>query len=167
MRLTNNSTLTLRASPPSHRNPLNVFYPQAILTAIGALICAFCSASSEAAAAAAPLSTQTAEEVIIRGPDIVRRPLPGSGPGVPPGLTNPEVISLTRGVTYEDLDLSKPDDVAELEARVKKTAEDVCMELATRYPRNSGQYVFADVDCVKKATDDGMRTVEEIMAALK
>jgi len=137
-----------------------------MIGAVGAFLCGFVS-SSQAASPAAPLSAQTTEEVIIRAPDVVRRPLPRSGPGSPPGLTNPEIISLTRAVSYSDLNLSIASDVAELETRVRNTAREVCLELARRYPRNGAQYVFADTDCVKKATDDGMDTVKAITAALK
>ena len=106
------------------------------------------------------------EDVIIRAPDVVRRPLPRT-PGVAPGLLNPEIVSLTRAVSYADLDLSKAADVAELETRVKNTAKDVCQELNRRYPRNGGQYVYGSADCVKKATDDGLDIVKAIAAAGK
>ena len=131
-----------------------------------ALLCGFVGVSHAAPAPAQPLSAQTTDEIIIRAPDVVRRPLPRPGPGAPPGLTNPEIISLTRAVSYADLDLSKAADVSELEARVRNTARDVCLELARRYPRQGAQYTFADADCVKKATDDGMDTVKAITAAL-
>src|SRR5262245_62084570 len=58
------------------------------------------------------------EEVIVQSPYILRR---GPAPrGIaPPGLTNPELITLSRRVSYRDLDLSTPSGVAVLEARIK------------------------------------------------
>jgi UrcA family protein len=133
----------------------------------GAVLCGFVSASSPAVTSAAtvqtaPLSAPTTEEIIIRPPEVVRRALPRTGLGTPPGLTNPENISLTHAVSYSDLDLSKASDLAELGARVRNTARDVCQELSRRYPRTGGQYVYANVDCVRKATNDGMVTVRAI-----
>ena len=133
--------------------------------AIGAVLCASAIANGTALAQATGPSAQVTEEVIIRAPDVVRRQLPRSGPGTPPGLTNPEIVSLTRAVSYSDLDLSKASDVTELETRVKNTARDVCQELNRRFPKANNQYVYANTDCVKKATDDGMEVVRQITAA--
>ena len=121
------------------------------------------AAPAPAAPAAAP-STQVTQEVIIRAPDVVRRPLPRSGPGAPPGLTNPEIISLTRAVSYSDLDLAKASDVQELQRRIGNTARDVCQELTRRYPRQNAEYVYSATDCVRKATDDGLEVVRQLTA---
>lgn len=110
-----------------------------------------------------PPSAQVTEELIIRAPDVVRRPLPRSGPGAPTGLTNPEIISLTRAVSYSDLDLTRAPDVAEMRRRIGNTARDICQELTRRYPRNS-EYVYSANDCVKKATDDGLETLNQLTA---
>jgi len=132
-----------------------------MLAAAGALLCGLVSASP--AVAQAP-SSEAAEEVIVRAPYVVRREPLARG-GAPSSFSNPELISLSRGVTYADLDLSKAQGVAELETRVRTTARDVCQELNSRYPRTGGQYVYANTDCVKKATDDGMDAVRQIAAA--
>ena len=133
-----------------------------MFAAAAACLCGITSTSGPAAAQnTAAAVAQGTEQLIIRAPEIVRRPLPRNGPGVPPGLTNPEIISLTRAVSYSDLDLSKTSDVAELQTRIRNTARDVCQELVTRYPKANG-YVYANVDCVKKAVDDGLATVSLI-----
>ena len=132
-----------------------------MLAAAGALLCGLVSASP--AVAQAP-SSEAAEEVIVRAPYVVRREPLARG-GAPSSFSNPELISLSRGVTYADLDLSKAQGVAELETRVRTTARDVCQELNNRYPKTGGQYVYANTDCVKKATDDGMDAVRQIAAA--
>jgi UrcA family protein len=132
-----------------------------MLAAAGALLCGLVSASP--AIAQAP-SSEASEEVIVRAPYVVRREPLARG-GAPSSFSNPELISLSRGVTYADLDLSQAQGVAELETRVRTTARDVCQELNSRYPRTGGQYVYANTDCVKKATDDGMEAVRQIAAA--
>lgn len=132
-----------------------------MLAAAGALLCGLASASP--AVAQAP-SYEASEEVIVRAPYVVRREPLARG-GAPSSFSNPELISLSRGVSYADLDLSQAQGVAELETRVRTTARDVCQELNSRYPRTGGQYVYANTDCVKKATDDGMEAVRQIAAA--
>jgi UrcA family protein len=122
------------------------------------------AAAAPAAPQAAPPSAQVTEELIIRAPDVVRRPLPRNGPGTPPGLTNPEIISLTRAVSYEDLDLSRASDVQEMQRRIGNTARDICQELTRRYPRQNAEYVYSANDCVKKATDDGLETLKQLTA---
>jgi UrcA family protein len=146
----------------------------AVLAAAVAVLCALATASSPsvaqtdaAAGAPPPPSSQVTEEIIIRAPEVVRRPLPRSGPGTPPGLTNPEIISLTSAVRYADLDLSKAADVAELQQRVRDAAQELCRVLDLRYPKTGGQYIYANFDCYRKATDDGLAVVTQITAARK
>jgi UrcA family protein len=128
--------------------------------AMGVFLCGFVSASSPAVAQAGP---EASEQVIIRSPYVVRRePAPRST--APTGFSNPELISLSRTVSYADLDLSKPSGVAELQTRVRNTAIQVCQELNAKYPRTGGQYIYASTDCVRKATDDGMGVVRQITA---
>jgi UrcA family protein len=119
-----------------------------------------------AAAATPPPPPPPTEELIIRAPDVVRRPLPRQpGPGAQsPGLRNPEIISLTRAVSYADLDLGRPADVQELQRRIGTTARDICAELQRRFPRQNPEFVYSATDCVKKATDDGMETVRQLTA---
>ena len=132
-----------------------------MFAAVGTFLCGLLSANSPAVAQAP--SSEAAEEVTIRAPYVVRREPLARG-GAPTGFSNPELISLSRGVSYADLDLSKAQGIAELETRVRTTARDVCQELNSRYPRTGGQYVYANTDCVKKATDDGMEAVRQIAA---
>jgi len=132
-----------------------------MLAAACALLCGLVTTSP--AVAQAP-SSEASEEVIVRAPYVVRREPLARG-GAPSSFSNPELISLSRGVNYADLDLSQARGVAELETRVRTTARDVCQELNSRYPRTGGQYVYANTDCVKKATDDGMDAVRQIGAA--
>jgi UrcA family protein len=93
---------------------------------------------------------------------VVRRE-PASGPRAG-GLNNPQLVVVSRGVSYADLDLSKPAGVAELQTRARNTARDVCLELTRLYPKAGGQYVYSSTDCVKKTTDDGMDLIKQITA---
>jgi UrcA family protein len=142
-----------------------------MFAAAGAVLCGFVIANSPAAAGAAepaaPPSAEVTDEIIIRAPNVVRRPLPRTGPGTPPGLANPEIISLSSTVSYADLDFSRAEDVIEMETRIRDTARDVCEELNRRYPRQSTQYVYTNTDCVRKATDDGLEVFRQITAAIK
>ena len=134
-----------------------------MFAAAGALLCGFVTTSSPAVAQAVSASSEANEEVTIRAPYVVRRE-PAPRVGAPSGFRNPELISLSRVVSYADLDLSRASGIAELQTRVRNTARDVCQELNTRYPRTGGQYVYANTDCVKKATDDGMEAIEQVTA---
>jgi UrcA family protein len=133
-----------------------------MFAAVGASLCGFVSANSPAVAQAAPASPEVTEEIIVRGPYIVRRePLAARNRY---GLTNPEIISVSRAVSYADIDLSKGPGANELEKRIRDTANDVCQELNRRYPR-SGIYIYVSTDCVKSATDDAMAVAKQVIAA--
>ena len=139
MKLINNSTLPAR---------------DLMVVAVGAFLCGIVSASSPA------FAQQANEQVIITSPYVVRQaPAPANRAA---GLRNPELVSVTRAVSYADLDLSKAAGVTELQTRVRNTAKDVCQELFTRFPK--GQYIYPVTDCVKKATDDGLEAVKQIAA---
>jgi len=143
MKLISNSTLAAR---------------DLMFAAVGAFLCGFVSASPAVAQAGPPSS----EQVIITSPYVVRQaPAPANRAA---GLRNPELISVTRAVSYADLDLSKAVGVTELQTRVRNTARDVCAELNRLYPRTGGQYIYSNTDCVKKATDDGMEVVKQVAA---
>ena len=119
-------------------------------------------AGQPAAAQQGPASPAAGEQVIITSPYVVRKETVSSNRA--PGLRNPELVSISRAVTYADLDLSKPSGVAELQTRVRNTARDVCGELSRLFPRTSGQYVYGGTDCVRKATDDGMEAIRQVSA---
>ena len=119
-------------------------------------------AGQPATAQQGPSSPAAGEQVIITSPYVVRKEAVPSNRA--PGLRNPELVSISRAVTYADLDLSKPSGVAELQTRVRNTARDVCGELSRLYPRTSGQYVYGGTDCVRKATDDGMEAIKQVSA---
>lgn len=74
------------------------------------------------------------------------------------GEVNPTEYSLSREVAFADLDLSQPLDRAELRARVRHTARELCFELNDRVPDLRG-YPSEDRECVRKASQQAMRDV--------
>ena len=83
-----------------------------MIAAAAALRCGFVSTSSPTAGQEVSPSSEANEEVIIRAPYVARRdPVPRVG--APSGFRNPELISLSRVVSYADLDLSRASGVAE------------------------------------------------------
>lgn len=73
------------------------------------------------------------------------------------GEINPTAYSLSRPVSFSDLDLSNPADRAELRIRIHETAQDVCAELDARVPGLHDRQ--ANRECVRQAARDAMRDV--------
>ena len=74
------------------------------------------------------------------------------------GEINPTEYSLSREVVFSDLDLRQPLDRAELRARVRHTARELCAELNDRVPNLRG-YPSEDRECVRKASQQAMSEV--------
>jgi UrcA family protein len=72
-----------------------------------------------------------------------------------------EEVTLTRRVSYGDLNLAKTADAAELQRRVDQTAKDSCKELDDRYPFEDKQIK----DCTKTTVDKAMAQVRAAIAA--
>jgi UrcA family protein len=70
-------------------------------------------------------------------------------------------VSMSYGVSYADLDLTQPDDRAELEGRVQEAAAQICEILAERF--SAGRVTAAD--CRRQAQSDAMAKVNEVIAA--
>jgi len=73
-----------------------------------------------------------------------------------------ELVTLTRRVSYADLDLTTHAGATELEKRVSDTAKDACKQLDTLYPLTAAD---TGPSCVKKATDDAMTQAHAAIAA--
>jgi len=76
------------------------------------------------------------------------------------GEINPVELSVSRPVSFSDLDLSHESGYIELHARVRDTARDLCAELDARFPELRGDR-DADRECVRTATRNAMRSVME------
>ena len=126
----------------------------------GVLAGGLVSASSPALAQAGSPAPEASEQVMITSPYVIKREAVTAARAQ--GVRNPELVSLSRPVSYSDLDMSKSSDVAALQQRARNTARDVCQDLTRLYPR--GQFIYAN-DCVQKATDDAMATIKQIADA--
>jgi UrcA family protein len=103
------------------------------------------------------------ETVIVRPDydDIEKRQLLGRVNGE----VNPTEYTLSRPVSFSDLDLTRDEDYLELKARVRATAENLCAELDDRVPQLRGD-TSADRECVRTATRNAMRDVMDQEATL-
>ena len=70
------------------------------------------------------------EQVIVVAPDYYyHRPYPSNQLGRPP-----EPTTLSRSVSYSDLNLTTYEGAETLRVRIRDTARDICATLAARYP---------------------------------
>lgn len=67
-----------------------------------------------------------------------------------------DVNSLTKEVSYSDLDLSKQADDDRFIQRINDTAKEACDELKAKYPDPPHAPVTDDKQCMKQATDQAM-----------
>ena|SRR5258706_11220817 len=74
------------------------------------------------------------------------------------GEVNPTEFSISRPVSFSDLDLSREADYIELHERIRDTARDLCFQLDARVPQLRGD-PSADRECVRNATRNAMRDV--------
>ena len=84
----------------------------------------------------------------------------GLGNGSAVGASE-QVISISRRVSYGDLNLGTYSGAQEIEARVRNTAKTLCEKLDQSYPRSG-----LDTDaCIKNAVSKGMADVRVAIAA--
>jgi UrcA family protein len=72
------------------------------------------------------------------------------------GEHNPTEFSLSRPVSFGDLNLADASDRQELRERIRDTAADLCYQLDARVPQLRGDR-SADRECIREATRDAMR----------
>lgn len=104
-----------------------------------------------------PAFAQPTEVVSVVAPRVVRQTIGRSTIGAPI-----EMATISRSVSYADLDLSKPADAATFETRIKDTATSLCAELDRIYLNET-----RDPKCVQKASDEAMTRAEQLIAAAK
>jgi UrcA family protein len=75
------------------------------------------------------------------------------------GEVNPTEYTISRPVSFADLDLSSGAGHQELWLRVHQTARDLCHQLDVQVPQLRGDD-SADRECVRTATRNAMREVE-------
>jgi UrcA family protein len=101
--------------------------------------------------------TQPLEEIVVEASPIVKE---GKAETASPAPGYYKVVMSSR-VSYADLDLKKPADVATLEWRIKEAANVVCEKLGKAYP-DSGP---ATQECAKRAADKALAEAKKVAAA--
>jgi UrcA family protein len=76
------------------------------------------------------------------------------------GEVNPTEYTLSRPVSFADLDLTRDSDYLEFKSRVRDAARDMCEELDARVPQLRGDE-SADRECVRNATRNAVHQVLE------
>jgi UrcA family protein len=96
-------------------------------------------------------------ELTVVAPRLVRRQTArDSASGAPA-----ELVSLTRRVSYSDLDLTRYADVRELDRRIETVAREACEQLAGVFPLSDSN----TPDCVAEAVAGAKAQAERAIAA--
>jgi UrcA family protein len=117
----------------------------------------FLSATSIAAFAA----EEASENVTVFAPYVVKKVETG------PMKERTTTVTVSREVSYKDLDLATAEGRAALESRVQQMAKDVCSELNRRYPSNVYVPVSSNKNCVKDAINEAMIQVRGVESTAK
>jgi UrcA family protein len=98
---------------------------------------------------------QETEEVTVRGPGIQSTEVERSATGVPVVM-----FTVSYKVSYEDLDLTTTEGMAELTKRVEDAAKQGCREIGLAYRTAQP----SDWLCARHATREAMAEVEQLAA---
>jgi UrcA family protein len=110
----------------------------------------------------AEYSVGPSEEVIVTAPRLRFREENGSGPrslDLPP-----EKVSLSKAVSYRDLDLTTWDGADRLRARVVRAAHHVCAQLRDAYPF---EQISTSNRCYRDAVDNALIRADEAIATAR
>lgn len=111
--------------------------------------------------AAAQQNSANHETVTVTAPHVVRqqaKPATGKQASV-------MLLSVSRNVSYSDLDLSKKSDADIFTTRIHDAAAEGCKQLSKEYPANVYVPEPANQDCVGTATNSAMFVAKLIMEA--
>jgi UrcA family protein len=114
-------------------------------------------------AVAEEISTQpeAVQGITIVAPYVVHREMVGkSNIGAPI-----EILSVSRRVSYADLDLTKVSDTAELKKRISDTAKDTCKYLYSMHPDFTFPPVTSNHRCAKTATREATALANGVIKA--
>jgi len=125
---------------------------------IGGLLMSSLPALALEPATPAPEAVQA---VTVVAPHVVREKAGGTGLAGGPI----EVLSLSRVVSYADLDLTTQAGVAEFQKRIHDAAQTACDQIAAQYPAQLYIPTPANQDCVGAATDGAMPQARQVIAA--
>jgi UrcA family protein len=112
--------------------------------------------------AAAITGSAMAEEALTEVTVVARRDVNVEVVGRGSNGAPVELITLTRRISYADLDLSTHTGAVDLEKRVTETAQAACKELNKHYPLT---VPAENPSCVKQAADGGMAQAHAAIAA--
>jgi UrcA family protein len=127
-----------------------------------ASIALFAPCGSSLAQPAADQPTPATEMVTVYAPFVVRHKPVGTMMSKNAGL---ELMSVSRTVSFHDLNLGKQIDADMLENRVHRAAVDACAELGKRFPASVYMPVPPKQDCVGNAVSGAMVSVKQLIAA--
>ena len=99
---------------------------------------------------------QQTEEVTVRGPGIQSTEVERSSTGVPVVM-----FTVSYKVSYEDLDLTTTEGMAELTKRIEDAAMQGCREIGLAYRTAQP----SDWLCAKYATKEALAEVQQLIAA--
>lgn len=99
---------------------------------------------------------QETEEVTVRGPGIESTVVERSATGVPVVM-----FTVSYKVSYEDLDLTTTEGMAELTKRIEDAAKQGCREIGLAYRTAQP----SDWLCARHATREATAKVEQLVAA--
>lgn len=99
---------------------------------------------------------QPMETIVVTAPRVVHQTIVT---GRSPTGATIEETTISRNVTFDDLDLSKAHDADALRTRVRDTARDLCAELDKLFP-----FEPKDTNCVKKSADRAMIQADQLIA---
>lgn len=104
------------------------------------------------------------ETLTVYAPYVVRRQVvnPMMSKASSTGL---QLVSISRAVSFADLDLSDPDQVKQLEGRVGMAAQDACAEIDKKFPRTRYRPVPENQDCIGNAKKAAMVAVKALEVA--
>ena len=102
---------------------------------------------------------QPLEEIVVEATPIVKESKADTASPAPGYY---KVVMSSR-VSYADLDLAKPTDVAKLEWRINEAATVVCEKLGKAYP-DSGPNTK---ECAKRAADKALAEARKVTASRK
>ncbi|MBO9601808.1 MAG: UrcA family protein [Novosphingobium sp.] len=116
---------------------------------------AFFSAASPALAQSGEQPADDTAEIVVMAPRSIT-------PDLPQNEDKPRqkaVISISMAARFEDLDLSKPENVDRLMVRIQSVARDACGYLDRLYPLD------VDPECKAKAVANAMPQAQKAIAA--
>jgi UrcA family protein len=108
------------------------------------------------------VSDEGTENVTVFAPYVVKKVQSGGR-----AKDRVSTVSVSRQVSYSDLDLTTSGGRDQLETRVKQMARDVCGELDRRFPKQVFIPVGENRNCVRDTTAEAMLQVKGVEDAAK